>query len=103
MLAKFFSDWSQPTVWGTCTDLGGRFSATVFSIINTSGTIGGIIMPIVFGILLDLNTTSQVVDGTKTSLINWGPLFMLLAGMYLASGIFWLFIDCNDSLETETL
>ena len=60
-------------------------------------------MPIVFGILLDLNTTSQVVDGTKTSLINWGPLFMLLAGMYLASGIFWLFIDCNDSLETETL
>ena len=103
MLAKFFSDWSQPTVWGTCTDLGGRFSATVFSIINTSGTIGGIIMPIVFGTLLDWNTTSQVVDGTKISLINWGPLFMLLAGMYLASGVFWLFIDCNDSLETETL
>lgn len=103
MLAKFFSDWSQPTVWGTCTDLGGRFSATVFSIINTSGTIGGIIMPIVFGTLLDWNTNSQVVDGTKISLINWGPLFMLLAGMYLASGVFWLFIDCNDSLETETI
>ena len=36
---KFFSDWTQPTVWGTCTDMGGRYSATVFSIINTSGSV----------------------------------------------------------------
>ena len=43
MAAKFFSDWSQPTVWGTCNDLGGRFSTTVFAIINTSGTLGGMV------------------------------------------------------------
>ncbi len=99
MLAKFFSDWSQPTVWGTCTDLGGRYSATVFSIINTSGTIGGIVMPIVFGTLLDWNTTKHQVDGGTLLQTNWGPLFMLLAGMYLASGICWLLIDCTKAIQ----
>lgn len=99
MAAKFFSDWSQPTVWGTCTDLGGRCSATVFSIINTAGTIGGIVMPILFGMLLDWNTTKQIIEGKQTALTNWAPLFVLLATMYLASGICWLLIDCTKSLE----
>ena len=101
MLAKFFSDWSQPTVWGTCTDLGGRFSATVFSIINTAGTIGGIVMPIIFGTLLDWSTTRRIVEGLEIAETNWGPLFLLLAAMYLASGIFWLLIDCTNSLATD--
>jgi MFS family permease len=100
MLAKFFSDWSQPTTWGTCTDLGGRCSATVFSIINTAGTIGGIVMPIVFGRLLDWNTTKQLVESKTIAHTDWGPLFVLLAAMYLASGIFWLLIDCTKSLDT---
>ena len=102
MLAKFFSDWSQPTVWGTCTDLGGRYSATVFSIVNTSGTIGGIVMPNVFGILLDWNNTKSLVDGTMISQTNWSPLILLLAAMYLASGVFWLLINCTKSLDVET-
>jgi len=99
MAAKFFSDWSQPTVWGTCTDLGGRCSATVFSIINTAGTIGGVVMPILFGMLLDWNTTKRIIEGKESALTNWGPLFVLLAAMYLASGICWLLIDCTKSLE----
>ena len=103
MLAKFFSDWSQPTVWGTCTDLGGSYSATVFSIINTSGTMGGIVMPIAFGALLDWNTkTVQSIDGAAIVQTNWDPLFVLLAVMYFASGILWLMIDCTDSLDVQT-
>jgi sugar phosphate permease len=98
MVAKFFSDWSQPTVWGTCTDLGGKFSATVFSIINTAGTIGGVIMPLVFGIVLDAFTTST---GPEAGSTDWGPLFVLLAAMYLGSGLCWLFIDCTRSLEVD--
>lgn len=102
-LAKFFSDWSQPTVWGTCTDLGGRCSATVFSIINTSGTIGGIVMPIVFGKLLDISRIQQEVAGEIVTRTDWGPLFLLLAAMYLTSGIFWLLIDCTKSLDVDTV
>ncbi len=99
MAAKFFSDWSQPTVWGTCTDLGGRCSATVFSIINTSGTIGGVVMPIIFGAVLDASTTKIVIDGATQSTVNWTPFLCLLAGMYLASALAWLTIDCTKSLE----
>ncbi len=97
--AKFFSDWSQPTTWGTCTDLGGRFSATVFSIINTAGTLGGVIMPLVFGLLLDVFTTSQTVADKVVSTTNWSPLFYLIAAMYLVSGLCWLLVDCTKTLD----
>lgn len=99
MLAKFFSDWSQPTVWGTCTDLGGRFSATVFSIINTAGTLGGVAMPIIFGLVLDAYTTKIVKDDTTILFTDWEPLFLLLAAMYLGSGICWTLIDCTKRLD----
>ncbi|MCA9217049.1 MAG: MFS transporter [Planctomycetales bacterium] len=102
MAAKFFSDWSQPTTWGTCTDLGGRFSATVFSIINTAGTIGGIVMPIVFGVVLDMFTTSSIVDGSEVTLTNWNPLFALLSGMYLVSGACWLMVNCTERIHNES-
>lgn len=101
--AKFFSDWSQPTTWGTCTDLGGRFSATVFSIINTAGTIGGVTMPLIFGGLLDWFTRTAVIDGQTVTATNWSPLFYLLASMYLASGLCWLFVDCTRTLDTPEI
>jgi ACS family glucarate transporter-like MFS transporter len=97
--AKFFSDWSQPTAWGTCTDLGGRYSATVFSIINTAGTLGGIVMPLIFGDLLDRFTTHANVTGKVLATTDWGPLFVLLSAMYLASGLCWLLVDCTRTLE----
>ncbi|MCA1684416.1 MAG: MFS transporter [Planctomycetia bacterium] len=99
MSAKFFSDWSQPTTWGTCTDLGGRFSATVFSIINTAGTLGGVVMPIAFGYVLDAFTTHPLVPGRAVATTDWGPLFTLLAFMYLGSGVCWLLVDCTRTLD----
>lgn len=101
MAAKFFSDWSQPTTWGTCTDLGGRYSATVFSIINTAGTLGGVVMPLVFGSLLDGFTISALVAGKTVATTNWTPLFILLSSMYLASGVCWLLVNCTRSLDVE--
>ncbi len=101
MTAKFFSDWSQPTTWGTCTDIGGRFSATVFSIINTAGTSGGILMPLVFGVLLDWFTKTTDQGTLVTQVTNWGPLFYLLSGMYLLSGLCWLMVDCTQKLDQE--
>lgn len=100
--AKFFSDWSQPTTWGTCTDLGGRFSATVFSIINTAGTLGGVTMPLIFGILLDRFSSTWMVDGEAVTVTSWDPLFYLLAGMYLASGFCWLLVDCTRTLDASS-
>ncbi len=97
---KFFSDWSQPTVWGTCTDLGGRYSGTVFGIINTSGTVGGFISPIVFGWILDVNTAQQVVKGTPTMVTDFNPLFLTVAAMYIVSAVCWFFVDCSKPLDS---
>jgi MFS family permease len=100
--AKFFSDWSLPSVWGTCTDLGGRYSATVFSIVNASGTLGGIIMPLVYGKLLDLFTTHQsVTAGFDIATTNWTPLFLLLAAMFAGCAACWLAVDCTQTIPQE--
>ena len=99
-VAKFFSDWSQPTVWGACTDMGGRYTATLFSIVNTAGTFGGVVMPLVFGALLDASTqTGETLASASTT--QWGPLFLMLSAMYLGSGLCWLFIDCTRSLDHD--
>lgn len=97
--AKFFSDWSQPTTWGSCTDLGGRYSATVFSIINTAGTLGGVVMPIVFGTVLDAFTRVETIAGEAAKTTDWSPLFYLLATMYAGSGVCWLLLDCTRTLD----
>jgi sugar phosphate permease len=99
MTAKFFGDWSQPTTWGSCTDLGGRHSATMFSIINTAGTFGGVVMPPLFGAVLDHFTTRANVAGRLVATTDWNPLFLLLAAMYLGSGLCWLLMDCTRTLD----
>ena len=98
---KFFSDWTQPTVWGACTDMGGRYSATTFSIINTAGNVGALVTPLVSGLLLDYFSSTQVVDGAVRTVTNYTPMFVLVAAMYLASACCWFFIDCTQSLERE--
>jgi ACS family glucarate transporter-like MFS transporter len=100
-LVKFFSDWTQPTVWGTCTDMGGRYSATVFSVINTAGGIGGLVTPIVGALVLDHYRTLEIVDGVEKMVTNFSPLFTLVAAMYMISAVSWFFINCEDSLERE--
>ena len=99
---KFFSDWSQPTVWGTCTDIGGRYAATIFGVINTSGSIGGILGPPLFGYILDMNTTKEIVDDVViSSIANYNPLFMTVASLYMISALCWLLTDCTESLESR--
>ena len=95
---KFFTDWSQPTVWGTCTDMGGRYSATVFSIINTCGGVGGIALSLSAGEVLDYYAT-KLPDGTMQN--NYNPLFLAVAALYFLSGISWFFINCTNRLDKD--
>ena len=96
---KFFSDWTQPTVWGTSTDMGGRYSATVFSIINSAGSAGGVVTPLIGGFLLDHYATPEVIAGETTKIIHYEPVFLMVGIMYIVSGVCWLFIDCTNSLD----
>lgn len=99
MFVKFFTDWTQPTGWGTCTDIGGRFAATVFSIMNMSGNFGALLAPLVFGPLLDYFTTEILIDGQAKLQTNFMPLFLVVGILYLVTGICWLFIDCTNKID----
>ena len=96
---KFHTDWTQPTVWGTCTDIGGRFSATVLSIVNTAGNIGALFMPLVFGPLLDYFSTTEIIDGQEQLVTNFTPMFVLVGALYVGAGICWLLVDCTQSVD----
>jgi len=99
---KFFSDWTQPTVWGASTDMGGRYSGTVFSIINSSGSVAGFVVPIMGGILLDQYVTEKMVDGELVKITQYEPVFILVGVMYLLSAVCWFFINCTNSLDPDT-
>lgn len=98
---KFFTDWAQPTVWGTCTDIGGRFSATVFSVVNTAGNVGALVMPFVFGPLLDYFTTTIIRDGQEQLATNFTPMFILVGVLYVAAGVCWMLVDCTDRIGVD--
>ena len=100
-LTKFFTDWTQPTVWGTSTDMGGRYSATVFSVINTAGGIGGVITPMMGGWLLDKYATIQTLNGKEVMTTHYEPVFVMVGVMYLLSAVCWLFINSENSLDRE--
>lgn len=101
-IVKFFSDWSQPTVWGTCSDLGGKNAGTVFSIVNTTGQVGALTIPLVVGPMLDHFSTMQMINGEAVRITDYGPMFVLVAGLYMVSAITWLFINCTKPIEPET-
>lgn len=83
---KFFSDMSQPTWWGTVTDIGGPASGTVFGIVNTVGAIGAITAGYAMGWVLDV--------------YSWNWLFGLVGGMYLLTALFWGLVNCQRRLVT---
>jgi len=66
--------------WSTCVDIGHERSATVASVMNTSGQIAAIV--------------SQPVVGYSVKWFgNWNVPFWLLAGLFVMGAICWLFID----------
>lgn len=83
---KFFIDWCQPTVWGSVTDMGGNRTAALLSIVNTMGSLAGVLLPSVF---------SWIVTGGDGQEHRYGALFATLCGIYLAAGVCWLFVDCT--------
>lgn len=98
MVAKFFGDWAQPTVWGTCTDMGGRYSATVFGFGNMIGNLGAFSFPFVIGPLLDYYSVVSVVAGETVRETDFAPAFVVCGMMMLTAASCWLFLDCSKPI-----
>ena len=85
---KFFSDWSQPTWWGTVTDIGGPASGRVFGMVNMVGSIGATVAGPVMGYVLGED--------------RWAVLFLFVGAVYLLTALFWAFVNCTRRLVVAT-
>jgi MFS family permease len=96
---KFFADWAQPACWATTTDMGGRNAASLFALVNTSGSIAGFVAGPAMGYTIKLFS-----KGPQPDTSGWTALFLMIGVIYVASALSWLFIDCRksvDACETE--
>jgi sugar phosphate permease len=87
LACKFFGDWSLSTQWGAITDIGGRAAGTFFGAVNMVGALAGVL-------------ANPFIGRVKQD-YNWDVLFFVLAGVFVASALMWLFIDSNRRLVTE--
>ncbi len=83
-LCKFFSDMSQPTWWGTVTDIGGPAAGRVFGMVNTVGAAG-------------LFAAGPIMARVKAA-YDFSGLFYFVAAVYLVTTICWLMVDCTRRL-----
>jgi ACS family glucarate transporter-like MFS transporter/ACS family D-galactonate transporter-like MFS transporter len=79
--AKVFSDWAQPTTWGTVTDFSGRHAATIFGLGNGVGGLGSVVAPPLLGAI--------------ATAYSWHAVFALIAAIYVVGGACWLAVNCT--------
>ena len=84
---KFFSDMSQPTWWGTVTDIGGPAAGRVFGMANTVGAAG-------------LFAAGPIMMWVKSE-YGFDGLFYFVGGVYLLTTLFWSQVDCTRRLVVE--
>lgn len=71
--------------WAACIDIGGRHTAVVGAAMNTTGQVGSILSPVV---------AAWVV----THFSSWQMPLIIMGGLYVASAIFWMFVDPRKRL-----
>jgi MFS family permease len=87
-LASFANDLVMPTSWGTCMDIGGRFSGTLSGAMNMMGNIGGGLAPLVIGYILNYSGH------------NWAITFYISSAVYFLGVFCWIFIDPVTPLDS---
>ena len=75
-----FSMFTLAPSWSTAIGLGGRNTALLSSVMNTSGQVGAFFSPLVL---------AQIVDRTG----NWALPLHVLSGLYVMAAVCWLLID----------
>lgn len=87
MVGKFFTDWSQPAVWATITDVSGSAAGRIFGMVNMAGSFGAALAgPIIGGII---------------KYQGWNSVFVFIAVLYLGTALCWLGIDSTKKVIIE--
>lgn len=90
-LGAVFSGAANPAAWAATMDVAGKNTAVVMGMMNMAGTIGGFTMPILLG---------YMIGDIRESGGDWNNVVYLVAAIYLAAAISWLFVDPDDSPDT---
>jgi MFS family permease len=124
-VVKIFADISLATRWGALTDIGGRFTATMFSFVNAFAVVIGIVGSIAYGYLVPEKPETAVVqsaDSTNSSaqpqavvqelsqeqkdaiieenINQWMPVLLIGFGCYILCSSCWLLVDCEQSVSS---
>ena len=91
-LAALFSGLASPSAWAATMDVAGRYTAVVVGAMNMSGSIGGFVMTVALGYLID--------DIRETG-GDWNQVNYFVAVVYLAGSISWLAINPDDASTTQ--
>lgn len=86
-VAKLFNDTTQPTIWGTITDISGRAAGTIFGAVNATGSFGAML-------------AGPVIGFVKRD-FGWPVVFFVLASLYVIAACSWLFVDCTRMVVEE--
>ena len=86
-LASFLCDFVIPVSWGACIDVGGRFAGTFSGSMNMMGNLGGVVSPVVIGVLV------------KKTAQDFTPAFYMSSAVFAVGAICWLFIDPVTSMD----
>jgi MFS family permease len=84
--SAFCASLAAPCGYAITIDMGGKHVAPVFSTMNMSGNVGAMILPAVIPYLIDKQTN------------DWTLVLLVLAGIYLAAGVFWVLLDPNGTV-----
>ncbi|MFN0195453.1 MAG: MFS transporter [Planctomycetaceae bacterium] len=87
VLVKFFSDWSLASTWGTVTDVGGRYSATVFAFNNGLASLAPFVIARTLGVIADY---------------GWRELLLFVGAIYIACAFSWLLVNAERDLFPES-
>ncbi len=91
-VGAIFSGSGNPATWAATMDIAGPNTAIVMAVTNMAGTLGSIGIPIVVG---------YMVGDIERSGGDWNQVLYLVAGIYAAGSLCWVFIDPNREI-TDT-
>ncbi len=86
-LSCFGNDMVMPGSWTACMDLGGRYAGTLSGLMNTWGSVGGLLAPWTIPVILER------AGG------NWSVPILVIAFWYGIGALCWLGIDSATPLE----
>jgi MFS family permease len=83
-LGSVFWSLSGPATWAAGMDLGGRYTAVVFGLMNMVGNVGAYLCPPQVG---------KLFDQAQQASVGWDVILWLFAGVNAAGAAAWVFVN----------